>query len=164
MEPLSKVIRVCAWCGGTFWGSARARFDSSSCRGRYRRANLAHRGAPVLAAACQEILDRRDACSASYSKLIPRVFRAAAAELQRRGWDPIELLISHPDDPAADPDTAPGGIEGEGMQRRKWLYPPEEEALKLRGAIRMRSKKGQSVAWHQARLQTLEKALAARGD
>lgn len=160
---LSKVLRVCVWCGDTFWGTERANFCSSSCRGRHRRAKLAHQGAAVLAGACEEMLRRREAGSASYSKLIPRIFRAAGAELARRGWDPIALLITHPDDPAADNDSSPGGIEGIGRQRRKWLYSPDEEILILKGEIARRTNRRLSVAWHRQRLQVLEQAVQSRG-
>jgi hypothetical protein len=165
MPLLSKVTRTCLCCGDTFWGTRRANFCSSSCRGRHRRMQRATHGAPVLAAACEELLQRRAAGSASYSKLLPRIFRAAAAELTRGGWEPLELLITRPDDPAGADDTSPGGVEGEGRQRRKWLYPPDEEVLILQSVIRTRQQRGQSVGWYQQRLAALREAMTVtRGE
>ena len=46
---------------------------------------------PGLLQLCEEILRRRSEGRASYSKLLPRLFRRVAADLRMRGWDPTEL-------------------------------------------------------------------------
>jgi len=105
---------------------------------------------------------RRAVGSASYSKLLPRLFRATAAELRKRGWDPIELLLTIPDDPATASDSAPGGIESDGTQRRKWLHPPEQELKLLEETIAHREEEGFSTIWHRERAQKLRELLNAR--
>jgi hypothetical protein len=108
------------------------------------------------------VMMRRASGSASYSKLLPRLFRATAAELRKRGWDPFELLMSMPDDPATASDTAPGGIELEGTRRRKWLHPPEQELKILEETIAQREEEGFSTTWHCARAEKLRELLSAR--
>jgi hypothetical protein len=106
---------------------------------------------------------RTDVRSAQSSgRLLARLFRACAAELRRRGLDPIELLMSVPDDPASDADTAPGGIRGAAPTRRKWLYPPEVELEKLDEVIAKRLERGHSVAWHEERREQLAEYLVVR--
>ena len=120
---------------------------------------LREAGLPGL---CAEVVQRGKLGGASYSKLLPRLFRATAAELRKRGWDPIELLISRPDEPASEPDDAPGGIEGVSPQRRRWLYPPEVELEKLDAMIAERLKRGAGVTWFVERRAQIAEYLAAR--
>jgi hypothetical protein len=162
MSTYFKLERVCAECGEKFWGTRGAQFCSSPCRARQWRRSNAVTQAESLADICKEILMRRTGGSASYSKLLPRLFRVTAAELRKRGWDPIELLLSIPDDPASATDTAPGGIEGQSPRRRKWLHPPERELELLKEKIEEREEDGLPADWHRARVQQLEAILAAR--
>jgi hypothetical protein len=95
--------------------------------------------------------------------LLPRVFRLVAAELQRRGWDPIVLLLSHPEEPATTEDSAPGGIEGSAPHRRRWLFTPAEEIEKLTAEIDARAARGCTSPWHRRRRQYLRAHLKANG-
>ncbi len=150
----------CEECGEQFWAARTSQFCSSGCRGRAWRKRRGRGGAPDLADLCEEFLGRRAVGSRTYSKLYPQMLRAVAAELRTRGWDPISLLLSHPDDPSHPEDTAPGGIEkGAGVRRRKWLHPPEQEIDLLLEAIEMRRQDNRSVAWHVDRLEVLKKWL-----
>jgi hypothetical protein len=72
------------------------------------------------------------------------------------------LLLSIPDDPATQSDTAPGGIESNGTQRRKWLHPPERELEILKEKIAERAEAGFSTKWHRGRAATLEALLETR--
>jgi hypothetical protein len=104
------------------------------------------------------VLERVAKSSESYAKLLPLLFRATAAELRRKGWDPLELLHSMPDDPVSSDDAGPEGT----IPARKWLYPPEEEIKKLEQVIVARAREGRSYAWHYTRRATLLAILAAR--
>jgi hypothetical protein len=161
MPTYYKVERVCEECGERFWSTG-ARVCSVACRSRQWRKNRAKDRSVTLADICKEVMMRRASGSASYSKLLPRLFRATAVELSKRGWDPVELLMSMPADPATAADSAPGGIALEGAQRRKWLHPPEEELKLLEDKIAERGENGDSTIWHRERAQKLRELLAAR--
>ena len=91
--------------------------------------------------------------SAAYSKLLIRLLRLVAADLRKRGWDPVELLQGTPDDPITGNDDAPGGIEGEPPSRTKWLHSPALELELLEETIERRERThgpGRSD-WHEAR-------------
>lgn len=163
MTALCEHERVCNGCGEPFWGGPRANFCSAACRCRRWRAKQAQRRAVELHELCEEVGRRVEEGSASYSKLLPRLLRATAAELRRLGWEPIELLLSHPPHPAAEGDSAPGGIEGEAPERRRWLYPPDQELLLIEEEISDREARGVGVAWHRRRQAHLIQLLAARG-
>jgi hypothetical protein len=160
----SQSERQCDACGEMFWGTEAAQFCSKPCRQRSWRARQAWAGLrePGLPGLCRELLERGQLGGGSYSKLLPRLFRATAAELRKRGWDPIELLINRPDEPASDPDTAPGGIAGVSPHRRRWLYPPEVELERLDALIAARLKRGESVTWHLERREQIAAYLAVR--
>lgn len=161
MPTYYKVERACEECGERFWSTG-ARVCSVACRSRQWRKQKAKERSVSLADICKEIMMRRATGSASYSKLLPRLFRATATELRKRGWDPIELLMSMPDDPATPLDTAPGGIGQDGSQRRKWLHPPKEELKLLETMIAEREEEGLSTIWHRARAEKLRELLEAR--
>ena len=163
--PYQQRERVCEACGERFWSVVDALYCSKPCRQRSWRARktwvgLADKDLPNL---CSEVVARGERGGASYSKLLPRLFRATAAELRKRGWDPIELLMTRPDEPASEEDTAPGGIEGEPPERRRWLFPPEVELEKLEAVIKERLARGASVAWHLERREQISEFLAVRG-
>lgn len=162
MATYFKAERTCEECGERFWGTAKARVCSDSCRGRLWRKQRSFRESVRLADLFKDFLDRRKAGDASWSKLLPRIFRATAAELRRRGWDPFELLLSMPDEPVSDSDKSPGGIEGEAPRRRMWLHPPEREIKMLEAAVAQRLKEGLSIKWHCERREVLDRILRAR--
>lgn len=162
MATYFKAERTCEECGERFWGTAKARVCSDSCRGRLWRKQRSFRESVRLADLFKDFLDRRKGGDASWSKLLPRIFRATAAELRRRGWDPFELLLSMPDEPVSDSDKSPGGIEGEAPRRRMWLHPPEREIKMLEAAVAQRLKEGLSIKWHCERREVLERILKAR--
>lgn len=161
MATYYKVERACDECGESFWSTG-AKVCSVACRSRQWRKNQAKARSVTLADICKEVMMRRASGSASYSKLLPRLFRATAAELRKRGWDPIELLLTIPDDPATASDTAPGGIESTGPSRRMWLHAPERELELLKETIAEREEEGFSAKWHRERAATLEALLEAR--
>ena len=161
MPTYYKVERVCEECGERFWSTS-AKVCSITCRSRQWRKNQAKTRSVTLADLCKEVMMRRASGSASYSKLLPRLFRATAAELRKRGWDPLELLLSIPDDPATKSDTAPGGIESTATSRRKWLHPPEHELELLKERIAERSQTGFATKWHRDRVAVLEALLETR--
>ena len=165
-EALSETEHTCEQCGEFFWSSARARFCSQPCRLRHWRARQPLRigpADPTLLGLCAEVLKRgKSDGSDSAAKLLPRLFRAVAAELRKRGWDPIELLMTTPTEPATNRDTAPGGIAGAPPERRKWLYPPEVELEKLEALITARLAKSESVEWHLERREQLSEYLILR--
>ena len=156
--------RRCEWCGERFWGTARAVYCSKSCRQRAYRAKQPYGlGPSELSGLCAHMLSGEGRVGrSSPRKLVPRLFRAAAKELRKQGWDPIELLLSEPDDPASDDDTAPGGIEGEVPKRRKWLYPPEVELAKIEAQIIQRRLEGSGVGWYERRRDQLVRLLEQR--
>lgn len=154
--------RICAECGEPFWGSARAACCKSACYSRRWRARTAKSHSVSLAEVCQEVLLRRDAGSHAYSKLLPRLFRQAAVELRRRGWDPIELLLGIPDEPATPDDLAPGGVTRTGRARRRWLHAPEKEVELILERMAQRKAAGKPVEWHIRRLETLTRLLQER--
>ena len=160
--PYSQSERICDACGEFFWGTEAALYCSKPCRQRSYRARQAWMGlgSADLATLCTEIVARGARGGASYGKLLPRLFRATAAELRKRGWDPIELLITRPDEPASPADTAPGGITGKPPARRRWLFPPEVEIEKLDQAIAERLSRGLSVEWHLERREQIAEYLA----
>jgi hypothetical protein len=162
--PYSQSERVCEDCAEKFWGTEAARYCSKPCRQRGWRARKTWLGlrSADLPGLCAEVHARGQLGGASYSKLLPRLFRTTAAELRRRGWEPIELLMSKPDDPAAEADTAPGGVEGTSPQRRRWLYPPEVELEKLEALITARLERGQSVDWYLERREQITEYLTIR--
>lgn len=149
----------CEECGETFWDSPGARCCSKACYSRRYRAKKAKSGAVSLMELCTEMLRRRDAGSEAYSKLLPRLFRQAAVELRRRGWNPFELLLSLPDEPSTPADTAPGGITITNGKRRRWLHAPEDELEILVTRIEQRTAAGKSVAWHRQRAALLVQLL-----
>ena len=162
VTSLCQYEHTCPDCGERFWGGPRAGCCSHACRCRRYRAAQTRGRAVELAEICEEILRRRSEGSAADSKLLPRLFRAAAAELRRRGWDPLELILSRPDEPASDDDTAPGGIEGAAPTRRRWLHTPEEEVALLEQLITDREAAGLSTTWFRARRRKLQTILARR--
>ncbi len=158
--------RRCEQCGERFWGNTKANFCGAACRCRAWRQQRLMMGGVDVARLCGEVMRRRKSGEA-YSKLYPQLFRALAAELRKSGWDPIELLMTRPDEPASDADTSPGGFEGQAPTRRRWLHPPERELELLEQDIQTRSAEGRSVAWHKerhAQLQALLQARATRPD
>jgi hypothetical protein len=160
----SRHERRCDCCGEAFWGTARARYCGKGCRQRAHRAKQPYGlGATELAELCRQLADaKREDGASSPRKLLPRLFRAAAAELRKQGWDPIELLLSQPDEPVSDDDTAPGGIEGESGNRRMWLFPPEEELRRLEEQILERKLEGAGVGWYERRRDQLQRYLNER--
>jgi hypothetical protein len=150
--------RRCEECGERFWGTAKANFCSTACRSRAWRKQRAERRAVGVAELCAQVLERRKGAQASPSKLYPRLFRALAVELRKLGWDPIELLMSWPDEPATDEgEEAPGGIEGSAPNRRRWLHAPADEIERLRRAIEERQYARRNTVWYEARLAQLER-------
>ena len=160
----SRSERRCAQCGELFWGTARAAYCSKSCRQRaYRAKQPLGLGATELGDLCARVAaDAPAEGQSSPRKLLPRLFRAVAVELRRQGWDPIELLLSMPDDPVSADDRAPGGFEGEAPHRRRWLFPPEEEIRKLDVQILARRLEGSGVGWYEQRREQLVRLLAQR--
>lgn len=158
---LYDVERICEECGERFWGSPRASCCSPGCYSRRWRARKAKARVVELADICTEVLERGGKGSASWSKLLPRLFRQAAVELRKLGWDPFELLLSVPREPATDGDIAPGGIAGSAPGRRRWLHPPDVELELLTLLIAQRSATGRSVDWHLRRVETLKQILEA---
>jgi len=156
--------RVCEGCGERIWGTRARRFCEKACQQRAWRAarsNPFERGSD-LPALCAIVMKRADLGGSDAGKLLPRLFRAVARELRLRGWDPIELLMTHPQDPASDSDTAPGGIEGQPPARRKWLYPPELEIEKLDTLIAQRLERGEPVSWQVERREQIAEYLVIR--
>lgn len=159
--PYFKASLTCDECGERFWGMERARYCSSACRQRGYRARKPGLG-PELGDVCREVVERlEDRYRGVPSKLLPRLFRATAAELRRRGWDPIELLMGMPQDPVTQSDASPGGIEHYGSRKRKWLHPPEVELQKLEAAIALREEERLSTEWHRERREKLLRLLEA---
>lgn len=154
--------RRCSECGEPFWARAHARYCSASCRSRAWRSKRAGARGVALADLCAEVLSRRAQGRASHSKILPRLLRRVAADLRLLGWDPIELLLSRPDEPAAAEDSAPGGVETDVVPRRRWLHPPAKEAEILNTLIPKREREGLATNWHKARLALLERVLAER--
>lgn len=159
MASYYKAERVCEECGGAFWGTARSRTCSGSCRSRQWRAAKAQERSRALAELCERIVLRHKAGSASYSKLLHRLLRTVAGELRERGWNPLEVLCGVPEDPVTGTDEAPGGIDGVAPNRVKWLHPPEDELQLLERSIAARQAQGRSVAWHEARVAQLRGGL-----
>jgi hypothetical protein len=156
--------RRCGCCGELFWGSARAAYCSGACRQRsYRARHPYGLGASELSELCERVISGdRNAGQCSARKLLPRLLRAAAKEMRKQGWDPVELLLSKPDDPASDDDTAPGGIEGSSPHRKKWLYAPEEELARIEQKIIQRRLEGSGVGWYERRRDQLARLLEQR--
>lgn len=149
--------RVCTACGEPFWGTRRARFCTSSCRGRAARARVLLRGMPEeLRSVCQVVLGRPEHGGSSYAKLLPLLFRVVARELRLRGWDPINLLFTCPDEPVSEEER------GEGRPTRKWLFCPEEELAKLEREIAQRYQQGRAYDWHVQRREKLLAIVQAR--
>ena len=163
-ELFSRAERFCDQCGEVFWGAERAKFCSQPCRLRSWRARQSSRALlPLHVELCQDVVRRHQGSDwGAASKLLPRLFRALAAELRKRGWDPIELLMSMPDEPASESDRAPGGMSGKPPARRKWLYPPEAELEKLEALISARLLHGEDVGWHLERREQLTEYLVIR--
>ena len=164
MATYFKVERICDECGAPFWGTRRARFGSAKCRRRAFRKKLfavSTDQRTELAAAMSEVV-ARVAASQPYAKLLPRAFRMMAAELRRRGTDPLELLYIWHDDPVSEHDEAPGGIEVAGAIRRKWLYSPEAELRLLDAEIAQRAANSHASPWHIARRDRLRALLATQ--
>ncbi len=151
MAEYYKTERACDECGEGFWGTAGAHFCSSACRSRQWRAVRIRDRSRALAGLCEEIARRRNAGSASYSKLLIRLLRATAGELRSRGWNPHEVLAGSPEDPVTGEDEALGGVEGQSPQRVKWLHSPALELEMLEEAIERRSKAHQSTDWYESR-------------
>jgi hypothetical protein len=157
--------RRCEQCGEPFWGTARAAYCSKACRQRAARARAPYGLGGEIAILCAQMIEaKREGDKASPRKLLPRLFRVVARELREQGWDPIELLLAQkPDDPVSEDDTAPGGIEGVPGNRRKWLFPPEEEFARLQAVIAQRKREGGGVEWYERRRDQLERLLRRRG-
>lgn len=153
---LYQVTRSCEECGESFWGTARARFCCQRCRKRRWRA-VQTRTPLELAELCTAILDRSQAGSDAYGKLLPRLFRVVAAELRRREWDAIELLLSIPDEPAPAPSDDHSDNSGAARTVRRWLRPPDSELAEIEGLIKERESAGLSVEWHLHRRQQLQR-------
>ncbi len=162
MERFYEHERRCTECGEPFWGTAKANFCSPACKVRRWRAARTGTQSAELAQVCEEILRRRTQGRASYAKLLPRLFRRVATDLRLRGWDPIALLLSIPDEPANASEDAPGGVEGLAPKRRRWLHSPERELELLQAAVLKRKQAGRSTAWYLARAEHLRAAIAAR--
>jgi hypothetical protein len=165
MRDLYRVERLCGECGEPLWATERQRFCDEVCQQRARRARNSHpfKTGRDLATLCSAVLERAKPGSVEpAAKLLPRLFRAVARELRSRGWDPIELLMTTPEDPASEDDVAPGGISGTRPHRRKWLYPPEAELEKLAAIIAKREEQGHSVAWHVERMEQIREYLILR--
>jgi hypothetical protein len=166
VRGLFRVERQCEQCGERLWGSERQRFCGPSCQQRARRAARSQpfKTGRDLVTLCGAVLERarEHGDGVSAAKLLPRLFRAVARELRERGWDPIELLMTTPEDPASEDDVAPGGISGTRPHRRKWLYPPEAELEKLAAIIAKREEQGHSVAWHVERMEQIREYLILR--
>ena len=161
--PYFQSERTCEECAERFWGTEAARFCSKPCRQRAWRANRSNPLADSdLAGVCRDLLGRAQGTGGLPGKILPRLFRAAARELRLRGWDPIELLMSLPDEPASETDRAPGGMSGKPPARRKWLYPPEAELEKLEALIAARLLHGEDVGWHLERREQLVEYLVIR--
>lgn len=116
----------------------------------------------TLAELCAEVLRRKESGSQAFTKLLPRLFRQAAVELRRRGWNPFELLMSLPDEPSTPEDMAPGGVTTTNGTRRRWLHTPEKELELLTEVIARRIASGKSIAWHKRRAETLLGLLQAQ--
>jgi hypothetical protein len=166
VRDLFRVERLCEECGEALWGSERQRFCKPACQQRARRAERTRpfKTGRDLVTLCGAVLERakEHAAGAPAAKLLPRLFRAVARELRARGWDPIELLMTSPEDPASEDDVAPGGILGTRPHRRKWLYPPEAELEKLAAIIAKREEQGHSVVWHVERMDQIREYLILR--
>lgn len=158
---LYDVERICEECGERFWGSARASCCSPACYSRRWRVRKARARIVGLADICSEVLKRGEKGSASWSKLLPRLFRQTTVELRKLGWDPFELLLSVPNEPATDSDFSPGGISGAAPGRRRWLHPPDVELELLTTLIVQRRASGRSVDWHLRRAETLRQIIEA---
>jgi hypothetical protein len=156
VRGLYQVTRTCVECGESFWGTARSRFCCQRCRKRRWRA-IQTRTPLELGELCAEILNRSQAGSDAYGKLLPRLFRVVGAELRRREWDPIELLLSIPDEPAPAPDADISDASGAPRPRRRWLRPPDSELAEIERLIEERESAGLSVEWHQHRRQQLQR-------
>lgn len=157
MAEYYKRERTCDECGSTFWGTAGANFCSSSCRARRWRELRVLNRSRALAETCEMVVRYSKGRSAAYSKVLIRLLRLVAADLRRRGWDPVELLNGNPEDPVTDADDSLGGIEGESPNRVKWLHSPALELELLEEAIERREKShgpGKSD-WHEARRNAL---------
>ena len=159
-------IRLCEYecfceeCGERFWaGSPNAATCCSSCRSRRWRAKQARIAGNDLAGLCTEVVARHAEGSAAYSKMLPRLLRQTAVELRRRGWDPLELILSVPDQPATADDDAPGGFEGAWPNRRKWLHPPDKELEIINKRIAEMAALGRRAPWHTKRRAILVRRL-----
>lgn len=164
MPRLYQVTRSCVECGEPFWGAARSRFCCQRCRKRRWRA-IQTRTPLELAELCAEVVRRNEAGSEAYSKLLPRLFRIVGAELRRREWDPIELLLTIPDEPGPAQERAADDMD-EARPVRRWLRPPDAELAEIERLIGERERDGLATDWHQHRreqlLRFLERAPAAR--
>ena len=160
----SRDAHWCESCGELFWGAERAKYCSQPCRLRSWRARRRSRmQQPLHVELCQEVVRRHQgSAEGAASKLLPRLFRAVAAELRRRGWDPIELLMSTPDEPASETDRAAVVMSGQPPALRKWLYPPEVELEKLEVLISDRLLHGEDVSWHLERREQIAEYLIVR--
>jgi hypothetical protein len=158
---LYDVERTCEECPERFWGSPRQACCSAACYSRRYRARKAKARIVDLRDLCTEIVQRGERGSASWSKLLPRLFRQTAVELRKLGWDPFELLMSVPHEPASDQDMAPGGISGVTPGRRRWRHPPDVEIDLLTLLIARRRSNGRSVDWHLRRIAALKQIIEA---
>lgn len=144
----------CEVCGEACWGPKHRRTCSSSCRSRRNR--LIKARAPLgLEEVAREILTLKESGSAAYSRLLPHLFREVAAELRRRGWNPIELLLTIPDEPVGESELDHDG----SLPARKWLRPPEQELENIERLILERQRDGRSTEWHFVRREELRRAL-----
>lgn len=156
-------LRTCEECGEKLWGSATQMFCSKECRQRSFRARKAwHNGHVDLVQVCAMIAGKRDVLSSHPGKLLPRLFRMTAVELRKRGWDPIELLMSIPDDPVHDEGEGEPVTTKDGTTRRRWHHPPEVEIEKLEARILERKKRGDGTEWYEKRRAQLVRYLEQR--
>lgn len=156
---LYEVEHLCDWCGEPFWGGRDRECCHPNCYSRRWRARKALGADATLENTCRELLARKSAGSQAYSKLLPMLFRIAAAELRKRGWDPFELLFTVPEEPATVDAHAGGAVEGTRPARRRWLHPPDEELVKLESLIRERLANGRPVDWHVGRREVVLRLL-----
>jgi hypothetical protein len=164
-KPYYRVERICLQCCAPFWGTAGANFCSATCRGRAWRAHKVLSESSALLEVCKEVIGRIELGSLSHSKLLTRLLRVTATELIRRGWDPVELLLSRPDEPVHPLDVvASGSPTGPAI---KPLHSPSEELALVEHVLADREARKSPRAWRarrRAELLAVADARAAHDD